>query len=136
MEVLVSFNYDDRHLAEALCATLTMLRPNPDAMDVILSPACYGAVQFEENIVGGIAEADRLLIVVGPRGVGRWQEIECKIAFVRECRDPSFAVIPVLAAEGEPPTTELFRRVNWIEMPVVTDRRVARWLIKALSGDT
>lgn len=133
-EVLLSFNYDDRHLAEALRATLLMLRPDPDVMSVILSPTCYGAVRFEENIANGIAEADRILILMGPRGIGKWQEIECKLAFARKRRDHSFVVIPVLAAE-EPPATELFHGVNWIEMPVVTDRRSARWIIKALLQD-
>jgi hypothetical protein len=38
MEVLLSFNYDDCHLAEALRATLFMLEPNLDVMEVILSP--------------------------------------------------------------------------------------------------
>jgi hypothetical protein len=35
MEVLLCFNYDDRHLAEAPRATLFMLEPNLDAMEVI-----------------------------------------------------------------------------------------------------
>lgn len=134
MEVLLSFNYDDCHLAEALRATLFMLEPNLDVMEVILSPACYGAVHFEENIAKGIDEADRLLIIVGPRGPSKWQEIECKFALERKCRDSNFILIPVLAAEGRLPTTEMLRDLNWMEMPVVTDRRAAQWLIKALKG--
>jgi TIR domain len=134
MEVLLSFNYDDCHLAEALRATLFMLEPNLDVMEIILSPACYGGVHFEENIARGIEEADRFLIVVGPHGVGKRQEIECKLAFARKCRERDFIVLPVLAAEGRRPTTEMLRDLNWIEMPVVTDRRAARWLIKALNG--
>lgn len=134
MEVLLSFNYDDCHLAEALRATLFMLEPNLDVMEIILSPVCFGAVHFEENIARGVDEADRFVVVVGPHGVGKWQEIECKLAFARKCRDRDFIVIPVLAAEGRRPKTEMLRDLNWIEMPVVTDRRAARWLIKALNG--
>jgi hypothetical protein len=132
MEVLLSFNYDDRHLAEALRATLFMLEPNLDVMEVILSPACYGAVWFEKNIAEGVDEADRLLLLVGPSGVSKWQEIECKFAFERQRKESNFFVIPVLAAEGGRPVKEIFSGLNWIEMPVVTDRRAAGWLVKAI----
>lgn len=132
MEILLSFNKEDCHLAEALRATLFMLESNPDVMDIILSPACYGAVQFEETIANGVREADRFLLLIGPRGIGKWQEIECKFAFARSCQESSFAVIPVLAANGKQPSIETIRDLNWIEVPVVTDRRAARWIIEAL----
>lgn len=132
MEVLLSFNKEDCHLAEALRATLFMLEPDLDVMDLILSPACYGAVRFEKTIADGVLEADRFLLVVGPRGVGKWQEIECKFAFTRSRQESSFAVIPVLAANGERPSQEIMRDLNWIEVPVVTDRRAGRWIIEAL----
>jgi hypothetical protein len=133
VEVLLSFNYDDRHLAEALRATLFMLEPNLDVLDMILSPACYGAVRFEENIATGVDEADRFLVLVGPHGTSKWQEIECKFAVERNRGDSSFAIIPVLVGDGRRPTMGILRDLNWIEMPVATDRRVARWLIQALT---
>jgi hypothetical protein len=134
LEILLSFNKDDCHLAEALRASLFILEPNPDVMDIILSPACYGALQFEETIANGVREADRFLLLVGPRGVGKWQEIEYKFAFARRCQESSFDVIPVLAANGGRPSIETMRDLNWIEMPIVTDRRAVRWIREALGA--
>ncbi len=132
MEVLLSFNKEDCHLAEALRATLFLLEPDLDVMEIILSPACYGAVQFEEIIANGVREADQFLLLVGPRGLSKPQEIECKFALTRRWQDSSFALIPVLAANAEPPSTAIMRDLSWIELPVVTDRRAGQWIIQAL----
>lgn len=136
MEVLLSFNKKDCHLAEALRATLFMLEPNLDVMEIILSPACYGAVQFEETAAIGVREADRMLLLVGPQGVGKWQEIEWKFARTRRRQESGFVVIPVLAGNAERPSTALMRDMTWIDVPVVTDRRAVRWIIQALYGDS
>lgn len=132
VEVLLSFNKEDCHLAEALRATLFMLEPNLDLMEVILSPACYGAVQFDDAIAKGVMEADRFLLLVGPRGVGKWQAIECNFALKRRREEREFSVIPVLAANGKRPPIEIMRDLNWIEVPIVTDRRAVRWILEAL----
>lgn len=132
MEVLLSFNKEDCHLAEALRAGLFMLEPDLDVMEIILSPICYGAVQFEQTVADGVREADRFLLLVGPRGVSKWQEIECKFALARRRQESSFAVIPVLASNGKRPAIEVMRELNWIEVPVVTDRRALRWILEAL----
>lgn len=132
VEVLLSFNEADCHLAEALRATLFMLEPDLDLMEVILSPACYGAVQFEDTIATGVREADRFLLLIGPHGVGKWQAIECRLALARSREERKFSVIPVLAANGKQPSTEIMRNLNWIEVPIVTDRKAARWILEAL----
>lgn len=132
MDVLLSFNKEDCHLAEALRAGLFMLEPDLDVMEIILSPICYGAVLFEQTIADGVREADRFLLLVGRRGVSKWQEIECKLALARRRQEGSFAVIPVLASNGKRPAIEIMRELNWIEVPVVTDRRALRWILEAL----
>jgi hypothetical protein len=132
MEVLLSFNKEDCHLAEALRAGLFMLEPDLDVMEVILSPICYGAVQFEQTIADGVRDADRFILLVGPRGVSKWQEIECKFALARRRQESNFAVIPVLTSNGKRPAIEVTRELNWIEVPVVTDRRALRWILEAL----
>jgi hypothetical protein len=132
VEVLLSFNEEDCHLAEALRATLFMLEPNLDLMEVILSPACYGAVQFDDTIATDVREADRFLLLIGPHGVGKWQAVECGLALARSREERAFSVIPVLAANGKQPSTETLRDLNWIEVPIVTDRKAARWVLEAL----
>lgn len=127
--VLLSFNYKDRFLAEALRASLFVLEPK---LQFFLSPASYGAVKFEENIAQGIYEDDTLLSLVGPSGLSHWQEVEARIAVNRSQRDSSFSVIPVLAAGAARPTLSFLESLNWIEIPVVTDRTALLWLIKAI----
>ena len=125
--VLLSFNYQDRFLAEALRASLFVLEPE---WQFFLSPASYGAVKFEENVAQGIYEDDALLCLVGPSGFSYWQEIEARIALTRSHRDSSFSVVPVLAAGAARPS--FLESLNWIEIPVVTDRTALLWLIKAI----
>lgn len=132
LEVLLSFNKADCHLAEALRASLFMLEPDLDVMEVILSPSCYGAVRFEETIANGVREADRFLLLVGPRGVGNWQEMEFKFAQMRGRQESDFLIVPIIAANGKRPAIEVMRGLNWIELPVVTDRRALRWILEAL----
>lgn len=127
--VLISFNCKDRFLAEALRASLFVLEPQ---LQFFLSPASYGAVKFEENVAQGIYEDDALLSLVGPSGLGHWQEIEARIALNRSRRDNSFSVVPVLAAGAARPTRSFLESLNWIEIPVVTDRTALLWLIKAI----
>jgi hypothetical protein len=127
VEILISFNYDDRHLAEALRASLFVLAPDFDVIQFILSPTSYGAVRLDKNVAAGVYEADVYVLVVGPRGIGRWQVRECEIALERRRNDPSFLVFPVLAAAGsQAPTQDYLRDLDWISMPVVTDRTILR----------
>lgn len=129
LSVLLSFNYEDLFLAEALRASLFVLEPK---LELFLSPASYGAVIFEQNVAQGIYEDDAFLVLVGPSGLGHWQEIECRIAIGRLKQDSGFSVIPVLAAGAARPTQSSLKSLNWIEIPVVTDRTALLWLIKAI----
>jgi hypothetical protein len=129
LSVLLSFNYKDRFLAEALRASLFVLEPN---LQFFLSPASYGAVMFEENVAQGIYEDDAFLFLVGPSGVSHWQEIESRIALDRSQRDSSFSMVPVLTAGAMRPAHSFLEVLNWIQIPVVTDRTALRWLIKAI----
>lgn len=129
LSILLSFNYKDRFLAEAMRASLFVLEPN---LQCFLSPASYGAVMFEENVAQGVYEDDALLLLVGPSGLSHWQEIESRIALDRRRRDCSFSVVPVLAAGAVRPEHSFLESLNWIEIPVVTDRTLLRRLIKAI----
>ncbi len=129
MELLISFNFDDVHLAEALRASLFLVQPD---QQIVLSPACYGAVFFEENIAAGVYEADAFLLLIGPKGVSRWQEIECGIARERNKQDSNFPVLAVLAGNSQVPQNLIPFGMSWIKLPVVTDRTMLRRLLREL----
>jgi hypothetical protein len=129
LELLISFNRDDAHLAEALRASLFMLQPEDQ---FVLSPASYGAVFFEENITAGVYEADAFLLLIGPKGISHWQEIECGIARERNKQDGNFPVLAVLAGNSQVPQDLIPFGMSWIKLPVVTDRTMLRRLLREL----
>jgi hypothetical protein len=131
LRVLISFNFEDDGWEETFRASLFMLEPD---LEYILSPVSYGAVSLRDVIANGIFEADAFLLLVGPKGISRWQEIECEIALDRNAHDSSFVVVPVLAARGQAPNLALLRDLNWFNAPVVTDRTMLRRLIGALKS--
>jgi hypothetical protein len=126
VELLISFNFDDVHLAEALRASLFVIEPDKQ---IILSPASYGAVMFEENIAAGVDEADALLLLVGPKGISSWQAIEFGLALERNKRDRNFPIVAVLAGDSQIPDDLTPLGLDWIKLPVVTDRMMLRRLL-------
>jgi hypothetical protein len=127
VEILVSFNFADVHLAEALHASLFVLEPDHQ---IVLSPASYGAVLFNETIAQGISEADAFLLLVGPNGLSGWQEIEFDFALKRKIHDAHFPVIPVLAGKANVPSSLISYDLKWIQAPVVTDVAILRRLLE------
>jgi hypothetical protein len=132
VELLISFNFDDVHLAEALRASLFVIEAEKQ---IILSPASYGAVMFEANIAAGVDEADALLLLVGPKGISSWQAIEFSIALERRKRDRNFPIVAVLAGDSQVPDDLIPLRLNWIKLPVVTDRTMLRRLLDECTAE-
>jgi hypothetical protein len=131
VELLISFNFDDVHLAEALRASLFVLEPEHQ---FILSPASYGAVLFKENIAAGVDEADAFLLLIGPQGISSWQKIEFAIARERNKRDRNFPLVAVLAAHSRVPADLVRLGLNWLELPVLTDRTMLSRLLSEVQN--
>jgi hypothetical protein len=127
VELLISFNFDDVHLAEAVYASLFVLEPD---RQFVLSPTSYGAVLFEENIAAGVYEADAFALLVGPKGLSSWQEVELGVALERNRQDPDFSVVGVLAGNSSVPSNLVTAGLKWINLPVVTDRTMLRNLLR------
>src|SRR5262245_10916111 len=49
-----------------------------------------------------VGDCRAVAILLGPNGVGNWQQRERDLALDRQARDRSFPVIPVLLPAGEP----------------------------------
>jgi hypothetical protein len=128
-ELLISFNFEDVHLAEALRASLFVLQPD---RQIVLSPASYGAVLFRQNIAKGVYEADEFLLLIGPKGISSWQEIELGFALERSERESDFSVVAALVGKSRVPYDLGPIKLNWIELPVVTDRTMLNRLLGEL----
>ncbi|HEY6464862.1 MAG TPA: hypothetical protein VIY69_02655 [Candidatus Acidoferrales bacterium] len=123
LRALLSFNPDDVALAEAFRASLFVAAPE---LEVFFSP-----ILFEDYRSLQMKEADALVFFVGPRGLAGRQAREFDLAVEQSERNSDFWIVPVLAANARAPEGPL-RNLNWIEMPVVTDRNVMRKVISAL----
>ena len=82
-----------------------------------------------------IAEADAFLLLIGPKGIGPWQEVEYFTAFDRHVNEKSFALVPVIAAGAQAPGLSFLRSLNWVEAPVVTEDTALHRIIAALKGE-
>jgi hypothetical protein len=133
MRVFLSFNSKDLGLAEQLRAGLTSFEP---AAQVFFSPVSIGAGFWLPKLAEEIAAADAFLLLIGPKGIGPWQEVEYYAAFDRHVADRRFAFVPLLAADAQAPGLPLLRNLNWVEAALVTDDKALHGLIAVLKGES
>src|SRR5262249_48688814 len=87
LRIFLSFHSKDTVLADTVRAGLCRLEP---AAEVFFSPASLGAGFWVPRLADEIATADAFLLLIGPNGVGPWQEIEYFTAFDRRVKDKRF----------------------------------------------
>ncbi len=133
MRIFLSFNSRDISFAEAIRAGLSTIAPE---VQIFFSPISLGAGFWLPKLAEGIADADAFLLLIGPKGVGPWQEVEYFTAFDRHVGDKRFALVPVMAAGAEAPGLSFLRSLNWVEAPVITEDKVLHRLLAALRGET
>jgi hypothetical protein len=133
VRIFLSFNSKDTALAEALRASLVRMEP---AARVFISSISLGAGFWLPKLAEEIAAADAFLLLMGPKGIGPWQEAEYYAAFDRHVADRRFALVPVLAGDAQAPGLPLLRSLNWVEAALVTDDRALHRLIAALKGES
>jgi hypothetical protein len=133
MRIFLSFNSEDMALAEALRNGAAGIEP---AVQIFFSPVSVGAGFWLPRLANEIAAADAFLLLVGPKGVGTWQEIEYYTAFDRHVMDRDFVLVPVLVDTAQMPGLPLLRNLNRIEAPAVNDHKALRRLLAALKGET
>jgi TIR domain len=63
-----------------------------------------------------IDRSNAVAILVGPHGLGNTQQYERELALVRQTRDNSFPVIPVLMPGCENPPTGFLQLLTWIDL--------------------
>jgi hypothetical protein len=133
MRVFLSFNSRDTALAELVRAGLFRIEPTAQ---VFFSPVSLGAGFWLPKLAEGIAEAQSFLLLIGPNGIGPYQEVEYFRAFDRHLKDKSFALVPAIVAGAAAPGLPFLRDLNWVEAPVVTEDKVLHRLLAALKGET
>ena len=109
-------------------------RLEPDA-NIFFSPVSLGSGFWLPKLGAEIAEADAFLLLIGPKGIGPWQEVEYFTAFDHHVNQKAFAVVPVIADGAHAPGLSFLRSLNWVEARVVTEDSVLHRVIAALKGE-
>jgi hypothetical protein len=132
VRIFLSFNERDRALAASVRTELLKLQPDAD---IFFSPESMGHGLWMPKLADGVQAADGFLLVLGPHGAGRWQTIEFYEAFERHAREPGFAVVPLIAANGHAPGLRFLRQLNWIDLSEPVHDNDLRRVWTALKGD-
>jgi hypothetical protein len=96
VRIFLSFNSKDAGSAETIRTGLLKLEPKAE---IFFSPVSLGQGFWLPKLAAGIRAADAFLLLLGPKGVGPWQEVEYHEAFDRHVQDPSFALVHVIQRE-------------------------------------
>ena len=67
-----------------------------------------------------IGAAKAATVLLGPTGFGNTQQYERQLALVRQTRDPTFPVIPVLLPDTRDPPFNFLRLVTWVDFSHVS----------------
>jgi hypothetical protein len=68
-----------------------------------------------------IGAAKAAIVLIGPHGLGNTQQYERELAFVRQTRDPTFPIVPVILPETTTdPPFDFLRVFTWIDFSHVT----------------
>jgi hypothetical protein len=133
MRIFLSFNSKDIALAEALRAGLATVEL---AAEIFFSPASLASGFWLPKLADEIGAVDAFVLLIGPKGIGPWQEVEYYAAFDRHVGDRRFGLVPVLAADAQVPGLPFLRSLNRVEVPVVVADKSLRKLVSALKGET
>jgi WD40 repeat protein/energy-coupling factor transporter ATP-binding protein EcfA2 len=67
-----------------------------------------------------IGEAKAVMVLIGPRGLGNTQQYERELAFIRQTREPTFPVVPVILPDTRiDPPFDFLRALTWIDFSQV-----------------
>src|SRR5712672_3195038 len=109
-------------LAEGLRAGLLKLEPTAD---IFFHPLSTSPGFFVPKLAGRIAQADAFVLLIGPTGIGQWQEVEYYTALQRHVEDAKrgkrFSLVPVIVAGGEAPGLSFLPGLDRIETERVAD---------------
>ena len=120
-------------MAQALCAGLKRLEPSAD---IFFSPLSLGPGFWVPKLAKEITNTDAFLFLIGPSGVGPWQQLEYDEALDRYVQERErFPLVPVIAAGATAPGLSFLRRLNWVEAPIITGDKALHQLLAALKGE-
>ncbi len=111
-DVFLSYNSADRAAARLILAAL-----EAQGLEVFLDERELAAGQnFIPRLEAALLACQSVAILMGPRGLGKWQQIEKDFALDRKAREPSLPVVPVLLPGDVDPPTGFLSLNTWIDL--------------------
>jgi hypothetical protein len=132
-DVYISYNNADQmeveHLARALSKSLNVWLDRW---------ALIPGQPWQEQIEEALQSSKSVLVFVGPKGIGPWQNEESAVALSRRFTDPSFRVIPVIGPGADIKKIPSFlARVTWVDLRSKEPQKVTHavdLIVKAVKG--
>jgi hypothetical protein len=130
VRIFLSFNSKDKDLAHSTRAGLLKL---DSAADIFLDEISLDSGFWLPKIFGRIADSDAFLFLIGPHGIGQWQEVENFSAFQRHVEERGkMPLVPVIAAKAEAPGLAGLRSLNWVVAPDLQNDSTLHRILTAL----
>ncbi|MEJ2502373.1 MAG: TIR domain-containing protein, partial [Gemmatimonadota bacterium] len=129
-DAFVSYSRRDTDAAERIAVTL-----RDRGLRVFLDRWClHAGERWLPEIEDALGQCPAVVIVVGPSGLGDWQQGETELALDRQRRGEPVRVVPVLLPMSEPPLG--FLRLNsWIDLREGVGESGLERLARAVAGE-
>ena len=132
MHWFLSYNSRDRELASLLRAALAAADKEHTFFfdQESLFPGHYWLPRLAEEI----GAADAFVLVLGPAGIGGWQELEYYEAFDRRAKDENFPVIPLVLPGAQLSGLAFLRQLHWVIADGPAGSKTVAQLLDAAQG--
>src|SRR5262249_31897894 len=130
-DVFFSYHWQDRVEAEQIAHALQDrdLRVFLDRW--YLTPG----LSWVDRLATALNSCGAVAVLIGPHGLGRWQQRESDLALERQARESAFPVIPILLPNAEP-ALDFLGLNTWVDLRGgVADPRQYEILSKAVRGE-
>jgi hypothetical protein len=128
----VSFNSAERTLAERLKASIE--RKDVGSQVFFDATSLRAGRYWQPALAKAIDEADAFVILIGEKGLGRWQTLEYYEAHDKHVKSPEFPVVLMLLDGHAAPGLPFLRQLQWIVSTDPTSEKDVARLIDAAAG--
>jgi formylglycine-generating enzyme required for sulfatase activity len=128
----LSYNSQDLALMQSLESALR--RKDPDAKIFFANTSLRAGSYWLPELARQIAETTAFVLLIGERGLSRWQFMEYCEALDRRVQEPDFPVILVLLDGQTAPGLPFLRQLHWIPTPDPASEQSITRLLDAASG--
>ncbi len=129
-DVFLSYSWQDRAMVEPIAKALRQRGIDPFLDRWYLTPGQPWITALQ----GVLDRCKAVAVLIGPQGLGRWQQREAQLALDRQAREQGFPVVPILLPGGDPALG--FLALNtWIDLRQSTKDEDLAVLELAIRGE-